>query len=236
MEQQIWLHKANFLFDTENGKSQLKWKPVLENLCLLNGVHHHQEICVIKHSKTCKCKLLWHPELLSKLANCCQIAMSCVILLLLPVNSWCVRYQHPIPPFIWIFRTIPFKTIFQTINCLSIFFRRPPAWGDQSPASTAAPSLRSPPWQFFTLLPNLCIFTHKSVKMTQANCLIFAIDVELDLYNWDLLQFNLVLMLWVFTLVGEKLHLLVKNYTLKCKITFTFCVYFHLSIIKSGVK
>ena len=24
MEQQIWLHKANFLFDTENGKSQLK--------------------------------------------------------------------------------------------------------------------------------------------------------------------------------------------------------------------
>ena len=74
-------------------------------------------------------------------------------------------------------------------------------------------------------LTNMMIFTHKSVKMTQANCLIFAIDVELDLYNWDLLQFILVLMLWVFTLVGEKLHLLVKNYTFKCKIAFTFYVY-----------
>ena len=70
------------------------------------------------------------------------------------------------------------------------------------------------------------IFTHKSVKMTQANCSIFAIDGELDFYNWDLIQFILVLMLWVFTLVGEKLHLLVKNYTLRCKITFTFYVYF----------
>ena len=75
-------------------------------------------------------------------------------------------------------------------------------------------------------LTNMMIFTHKSVKMTQANCLIFAIDMELDFYNWDLIQFILVLMLWVFTLVGEKLHLLVKNYTLKCKITFTFYVYF----------
>ena len=72
----------------------------------------------------------------------------------------------------------------------------------------------------------MMIFTHKSVKMTQANCQIFAIDVELDFYNRDLIQFILVLMLWVFTLVGEKLHLLVKNYTIKCKITFTFYVYF----------
>ena len=72
----------------------------------------------------------------------------------------------------------------------------------------------------------MMIFTHKSVKMTRANCMIFAIDVESDLYNWDPIQFILVLVLWVFTLVGEKLHLLVKNYTLKCKITFTFYVYF----------
>ena len=71
-------------------------------------------------------------------------------------------------------------------------------------------------------LTNMMIFTHKSVKMTRVNCLISAIDVELDLYNLDLIQFILVLMLWVFTLVGEKLHLLVKNYTLKCNITFTF--------------
>ena len=74
-------------------------------------------------------------------------------------------------------------------------------------------------------LTNMMIFTHKSVKITQANCQIFAIDMELDLYNLDLIQFILMLMLWVFTLVGEKLHLLVKNYTFKCKITFTFYVY-----------
>ena len=84
------------------------------------------------------------------------------------------------------------------------------------------------------VLTNMMIFTHKSVKMTRANCMIFAIDVESDLYNWDPIQFILVLMLWVFTLVGEKLHLLVKNYTLKCKITFTFYVYFQY--IKASSK
>ena len=84
------------------------------------------------------------------------------------------------------------------------------------------------------VLTNMMIFTHKSVKMTRANCMIFAIDVESDLYNWDPIQFILVLMLWVFTLVGEKLHLLVKNYNLKCKITFTFYVYFQY--IKASSK
>ena len=58
-------------------------------------------------------------------------------------------------------------------------------------------------------LTNMMIFTHKSVKMTQANCLIFAIDVELDSHNWDFIQFILVLILWDLkknTPTGEELH------------------------------
>ena len=62
-------------------------------------------------------------------------------------------------------------------------------------------------------LTNMMIFTHKSVKMTQPNCLIFAIDVELDFYNSDLIQFffgigalSFYTCRWKITPTGEELH------------------------------